>query len=82
MRVNNGEFVRSSLLAGLGVGYLPAFMVSQNVKSGAIATALDDYIRPATAVYAVYSHSRYLSAKVRAFVDFMVERLANNPFHL
>jgi DNA-binding transcriptional LysR family regulator len=82
MRVNNGEAVRSSLLAGLGIGYLPAFMVSQNVKSGAMATALDDYIRPDTAVYAVYPHSRYLSAKVRAFVDFMVERLANNPFHL
>jgi DNA-binding transcriptional LysR family regulator len=82
LRVNNGEVVRAGLLAGLGIGYVPAFLVSEDVKSGALVTVLDGYIRADTAVYAVYPHSRYLSAKVRAFVDFMVERLANNPFHL
>ena len=34
---------------------------------------LDDYEQPEIGVYAVYPHRQYLTAKVRAFVDFLVE---------
>lgn len=81
LRVNNGEVVRAGLLAGLGIGYMPAFMVGNDLKSGALVTVLDSFVRAEMGVYAAYPHSRYLSAKVRAFVDFMVGRFANNPFH-
>ncbi|MGH8546803.1 MAG: hypothetical protein ACREX3_24960 [Gammaproteobacteria bacterium] len=30
-------------------------------------------------IYAVFPHSRHLSAKVRAFVDFFVERFGGAP---
>jgi DNA-binding transcriptional LysR family regulator len=37
---------------------------------------LPDYVPAPTNVYAVYPSRRHLSAKVRAFVDFLAERFA------
>lgn len=81
-RVNNGEVVRIALLAGLGIGYMPAFMVMEDIKSGKLVSILGSHVRPDVGVFAVYPHSRYLSAKVRAFVDFLAGRLARNPFQI
>jgi DNA-binding transcriptional LysR family regulator len=36
--------------------------------------ALTEFLPSDSAVYAVYPHNRHLSAKVRAFVDYLVER--------
>jgi DNA-binding transcriptional LysR family regulator len=82
LRVNNGEAVRTALLAGVGIGYMPAFMVADDVRSGALVTVLQDFVRPDVGIFALYPHSRYLSAKVRAFVDFLVRRMAGKPFQL
>lgn len=41
---------------------------------------LPDYIDAETSVYAVYPHSRHLSAKVRAFVDFLRQRFGPEPY--
>jgi DNA-binding transcriptional LysR family regulator len=40
---------------------------------------LADYTAPTTGIYAVYPSRRHLSAKVRAFVDFLAERCAALP---
>jgi DNA-binding transcriptional LysR family regulator len=34
---------------------------------------------PPTGIHAVDPHGRHLSAKVRAFIDFLVERLGPQP---
>ena len=41
---------------------------------------LIDYQLPETSVYAVYPHNRHLSAKVRAFVDFLSARFGPTPY--
>ena len=41
---------------------------------------LPDYIDTETSVYAVYPHSRHLSAKVRAFVDYLRDRFGPEPY--
>jgi DNA-binding transcriptional LysR family regulator len=40
---------------------------------------LDDYIAPPLTLRALYPHNRHLSAKVRAFVDFLVGRFGQEP---
>jgi DNA-binding transcriptional LysR family regulator len=42
-------------------------------------TVLDDYIAPPLTLRALYPHNRHLSAKVRAFVDFLVGRFGREP---
>ena len=75
-RSNNGMAIRDMLLAGLGIARTPTFMVGEALQSGTLITVLDDYPTEPSSLYAVYPHNRYLSPKVRAFVDFLAERFA------
>jgi len=51
------------------------FTCEQEVASGALQIILEDYEQPQLDVYAVYPHRQYLTAKVRAFVDFVARLL-------
>lgn len=80
LRANNGDALRKAALAHAGVIIVPTFMVCDDIKSGRLQTILDDYMETDLAIYAVYPHNRYLSAKVRAFVDFMAKRFGPEPY--
>ncbi|RMS27495.1 LysR family transcriptional regulator, partial [Pseudomonas coronafaciens pv. garcae] len=45
MRVNNGELLKDAALAGLGVTYLPTFIVGAALRDGSLVRVLDD-LRP------------------------------------
>ena len=60
-------------LSGLGFCMLAEFIAAPDLKSGALVTALDDRILSGGGIFAVYPHRRYLPAKVRVFVDFLVQ---------
>lgn len=79
---NNSEAIREAALKGLGIALLPAFLVKPDLAAGRLVQVLANYeIEGAVAndVYALYLPTRYVSPKVRAFVDFFVERFGANP---
>lgn len=80
--VNNSEAIREAVLKGLGVALLPTFTVGGDLREKRLRQVLADYEVRGTFgdVYAVYLPTRYLSPKVRAFVDFFVERFAPEPY--
>lgn len=57
----------------LGIGCVPGGFVVSEVEQGTVEPVLPDVIGIETSLSIVYPESRYLSAKVRAFVDFCVE---------
>ena len=61
---------------GIGITRLPLFFCEQEVANGELQIILEDYDQVKLGVYAVYPHRQYLTAKVRAFVDFVVEEFA------
>lgn len=71
---NNAEALRTAVLAGAGLALLPLWLVGQDLRTGQLVQALPDYQAPDSAIYAVYPPGRHLSAKVRSFIDFLVER--------
>lgn len=75
LRVNNGEVARDAALAGLGIAWLPTFIVGPALRRGGLVTILDRYVRPPAAVYAVYPQHRQSFLAIRAFVDFLREAL-------
>jgi DNA-binding transcriptional LysR family regulator len=77
---NNGDALRVLALSGFGIASLPTFIVGADLAAGALVSALDGFIPQDLAMSAVYPHSRHLSPKVRAFVDFLVERFAKRPY--
>ena len=52
---------------------LPDFIAAPDIEEGRLVTVLDDRILPGGGIFAVYPHRRYLPAKVRVFVDFLVQ---------
>jgi len=69
-RANNGQMLRRAALAGLGLVWVPSFIVGEDIKSGALTRLLPELgASPERNIYALYPHNRYLSAKVRLFID-------------
>lgn len=77
---NNGEVLRAAALKGLGIALLPTFEVGMDLQEGRLAAVLDDFHAPPVNVYALYPPGRYLSAKVRLLIDFLVERFGGRPY--
>jgi DNA-binding transcriptional LysR family regulator len=74
---NNGDLLAAAAVAGVGIAYEPEFILGPDLKAGRLVPILTSYLAPLGPIYAVYPSRRYLSAKVRAFVDFLALRFAN-----
>jgi DNA-binding transcriptional LysR family regulator len=79
LRSNSGAVLIVAAFAGHGLVYLPTYFVGEALQSGRLVTVLDDYTAPPLTLRALYPHNRHLSAKVRAFVDFLVARFGQEP---
>jgi molybdate transport repressor ModE-like protein len=80
LKANNGDALREAALAGLGVCMAPTFIVGEALRTGRLRAVLEDFALDTLAIYAVYPHRRHLSAKVRAFVDFLAGRFGPRPY--
>lgn len=72
LTANNVFAVRDAALQGLGLAKLPRIVVKEAVKNGSLIEVLDDWSLPSAPVHAVFASSRYLTPKVRAFIDIAV----------
>lgn len=79
-RCNNGDTLREAAIAGGGLAYLPTFIVHEAVADGRLEVCLPGFEKDPIALYAVYPTTRHLSAKIRVFIDFLVEKFATDPF--
>ncbi len=80
IEVNNGEAMHEMALAGLGLAHVAEFRVGQDIAAGRLVPVLVDHHRKVDLpIHAVYPHRRHLSAKVRAFVDFLGRTFAPVP---
>ncbi len=77
---NNGEVLRDAAVAGRGVALLPTFIVGRELQAGRLVTIMPDYRAPELMLAAVYPPSRHLSAKIRLFTDFLIERFGSRPY--
>jgi len=77
---NNGDALRAAAVAGQGIIYEPTFVVADDLKAGTlVAITLEEPAMELGGIYAVYLPERNLAAKVRVFIDFLLERFAPIP---
>jgi DNA-binding transcriptional LysR family regulator len=79
---NNGGFLAGLAVAGLGIVYEPDFVVGPDVRAGHLVPILRAFAPPASGINVVYPSRRHLSAKVRAFTDFLVQRFRDAEWSL
>jgi DNA-binding transcriptional LysR family regulator len=80
LETDDMEAVRAALLAGLGIGILPAYMVGDDVREGRLVPMLRRFqVMPESAIYLVRLPNRTLPSRVRALIDFLCARFAPVP---
>lgn len=76
---NNGDVLREAALKGNGITTLPTFIVGPDITADRLRIVLPDYAPSHLTIYALYAPNRYLAAKTRLLIDFLVERFGDDP---
>jgi DNA-binding transcriptional LysR family regulator len=71
MQSNVAGPIRIAAIQGLGLVMLPSYIVGLDVSKGRLQTVLEEYMPSPLEIHAIYPHRKYLSAKVRVFLDFL-----------
>ncbi|MEC4747383.1 LysR family transcriptional regulator [Methylomicrobium sp. Wu6] len=71
LQANVADAIRIAAINGLGLVMLPIYIVGWDIERGRLLPALQNYPSPPLEVHAVYPHRKYLSAKVRVFMEFL-----------
>ena len=69
-------FLRQGILAGLGLGLVPDYVVMDAIASGEVLTTLDDWRLSifGTRMYLLYMPNRYQTHAVRTCIDFLLDK--------
>ena len=70
LQSGNESLLQHAAVEGLGIAILPEFMVEGDVSAGRLEKVLPGIAEISAKIYAVYPSRKFLSAKVRAFIDF------------
>lgn len=76
---NNTDAGLRAAMDGLGLAHLPVYVALPMIEAGALRPVLTGFMRPFGTLSLVWPSNRQLSPKVRAFVDFTIERLRDRP---
>jgi DNA-binding transcriptional LysR family regulator len=79
LRSNNGDMLLAAAEAGLGLALLPSFIAARAIERGSVEPILLDYPAEEGALHAVMPPGRAVTARVRALVDFLVQRFGPEP---
>ncbi len=76
--VNDANMYVTAGLAGLGVVQAPSYAVHRAIEEGRLVRLLEDCSTPSSPIHVIYPPNRYLSAKVRVFIDWVVTVFERN----
>jgi DNA-binding transcriptional LysR family regulator len=72
----NFLFLRQAVLAGLGVGLVPDYVVQDDLRRGNVVTALDEWRLSifGTNMYLLYMPNRHHTRAAASFIEFILEQ--------
>jgi DNA-binding transcriptional LysR family regulator len=72
MSFTDGASLCDAARAGCGLAQMHGYYVDEPLRAGELEPVLEKFKPPVDPIWLVYPHTRHLSPKVRAFIDFMV----------
>ena len=79
LRLDNLEAIRRAVLADIGIGYLPSWMVVEHLRSGVLKALLTDHAGAPTPLNAVYTAERLLPQRAAVFIEFVTTIFSVTP---
>lgn len=79
LSVTSNDAAIEAAIQGLGITRLLSYQVAPFISAGKLKVILEDYEPPPRPVNIVHREGRFSSARVRAFIDLLAERLRADP---
>lgn len=79
LTISDNDSAANAAEAGLGITRLLSYQVSEQLKQGTLKVILSDFETDPVPVHVVHREGRYSSARIRSFVDWMVDYLRSQP---
>jgi DNA-binding transcriptional LysR family regulator len=76
---NSVRMTRQAVLAGMGIAFLPRFIVADDIAAKRVVPVLSDYVSARLPLHVMFPKGHYMLAKVKAFVDFLVATMSDKP---
>lgn len=77
---DDGASMRIATQAGVGISMNAMWSVYQDIQAGRLVRVLSDYeVDGRTAIWLVYPKSNVLTATVRVFIDYLLEKVGDPP---
>ena len=73
LEANDGQVLRAAALAHHGILVQPRYIVHDDIVAGRLVPVLSDWELPRLTINLAYQSRQHLPAKVRCFIDFLVE---------
>jgi DNA-binding transcriptional LysR family regulator len=80
IQMTNSLALREAVLNGAGITRTPTFVVGRDLQDGTLQAVLTNYETLEVSIYVVFPQRHFLAPKVRAFVDFMIEHISDEPY--
>ncbi|MCD9087087.1 LysR family transcriptional regulator [Stenotrophomonas sp. SY1] len=78
LSVDDGNAYLAAGIAGLGALWLPQYMAHQPLARGELIPLFEDWQLDPMPMYVAFPPSRHVSAKLRVFIDWIVELMAQH----
>lgn len=78
-RANSALAIRAAALESIGIAHMPGVFVREDIEAGRLIRVLADYGPPPVEMHVVYPSARFLSGKVRTFLDFVRDEFQALP---
>ena len=77
---DDGASMKIATISGVGISMNSCWSVNGEIKNGSLVRVLPDYqVEDDSAIWLVYPKSNVLTAKVRVFIDFLIEKIGEPP---
>jgi DNA-binding transcriptional LysR family regulator len=78
--MDDGLSQKIATIAGAGISMNALWSVHRELAEGSLVRVLPDHkVGDQTALWLIYPKSNVLTAKVRIFIDFLLEKTGNTP---
>ncbi len=74
MRLEDNNLIHRAAIAGVGIAYLPVDSLKYDIKSARLVPILQSFWAPPIDIFLVYPSKKYISAKERSFIEFMLSK--------
>lgn len=80
LQVDNSTAIREAVLSGLGIAVCPVWLFGELLTSNSLQIILTAYEPVPLPIHAIYRRGRFVSAKVRCFIDYLTTEFRLNPW--